>query len=1370
MARPESIAVGGYYKTPVGVVEQIAAWFAPLEPRTARYVFVDPCAGDGEALGLLADGVVSRLTGEPTSRYGLPRFMAYGCELEAGRYDGRRALPWPDYHGDLQGFLHGDAFLAEWDKPAADVLYLNPPYDTDRVAGRLEQRFLERFTDILRPGAGWLVFVVPHYALETSAVWLATHFDDLDCRRFPDGEYEAFRQVVLVGRRRTSARLFAADSPEAARVRRWAAEPQTLAVLGEAAGRLALTPDGGYGLAWRMGEIDVLGLQAVARPLMEGKVGSLTPARGLGLDADLSDLIAQRFPVVMPPRPAHVAIALAAGLVNGHAVAPDDTAAGWPSLMIKGVFTREFKVIEEKVNKDGHVTSQTAIQQPKLTVSILDMTTWTYHDLAEGAEPSGAAAVADFNIADLLTHYGLSLARLMHEQCPPLHDPADPAAVASLPPLALPLFAYQRHAATAALRVILADAPPFAGEHPFILGEVGTGKTAVAFAVAASLMPGAIDRLGLPGRRPRPVRRMLVMCPPHLTASWATEAAKFLPGARVVILERTTDVDRAASLSDAPPTGLPGSGLTLLLLSREMAKLGHGWVDGRRRGRCPTCGAFVAGSVETMIRNRTRCDHRERRPANEAARWAERLARALAPAVSGLDAGYAVLHLLRGAVLRQAADGASRAYDGLTAAEAETERDTVWEDRAAVVRELAEAAYAAVMTRAVAGEWREASGLTELLRAALRAAVWPGRDERIAAMALDIARQTARETASYTGADDLRGDALRLLLLMTGGRTGQAATLEGMQALDGRLEWRKALRQINRLHGQRTDNPVAPVAGDYFSDDYEWADGRLWYSRGYGDEARRVPVGGYRAGLLLLEKVLEGATWANGPVCDTPLYGASPAPRRYPLATYIARKHPDLFDLLVLDEAHEYSTDGSAQERAAHRLTEIGRPTLVLTGTSNNGYASSLFMNMWALSRRFRAEFGRDQLEQFVNRYGYRKVRIDPDEDDLKAYDHYGAMSDRVDTGTATKMRKIGQAPGVLPLFILRHMLPSAVLLQKADMDEELPPLVEIEQTVTPDDGLLRQYLSLRDDLMAQIMDDLRNSRDLAGLLWGQMAQMPTYLDRAHADTGNADTSTGRRYEIGYPASVGGGLVAAAKPLTEDEIVAKEAWLLERLAAEEAAGRHSIVFVVNTNSGLAARVTRLVNDHLGRGAAVFLNAGKVKASARMDWIDREVVKRRRKVLVVNPEAVETGLNNLVYFATAIWFQNPNCSSITYTQANGRIHRPGQTADEVRVYVPYYVGTSQEAQFMLLGHKVAASRQADGLDVTSALMAAGAAQGDGIDAMSLGQAIYRLLSEGGLRGGNGATFTPATPRPRPELPAPRPHPAPTGPANQLPLFG
>jgi len=54
-------------------------------------------------------------------------------------------------------------------------------------------------------------------------------------------------------------------------------------------------------------------------------------------------------------------------------------------------------------------------------------------------------------------------------------------------------------------------------------------------------------------------------------------------------------------------------------------------------------------------------------------------------------------------------------------------------------------------------------------------------------------------------------------------------------------------------------------------------------------------------------------TW-TAQQCGERLYQHVPTPRRYPLARYITRKHKGLFDLLISDEFHEYSSDGGDKD------------------------------------------------------------------------------------------------------------------------------------------------------------------------------------------------------------------------------------------------------------------------------------------------------------------------------------------------------------------------------------------------------------------------------------------------------------------------
>ena len=56
------------------------------------------------------------------------------------------------------------------------------------------------------PGAGLLMFLVPHYALKASAAFLACKFTDLRAWRFPDAEFASLQAVRPgLARRRTAA-------------------------------------------------------------------------------------------------------------------------------------------------------------------------------------------------------------------------------------------------------------------------------------------------------------------------------------------------------------------------------------------------------------------------------------------------------------------------------------------------------------------------------------------------------------------------------------------------------------------------------------------------------------------------------------------------------------------------------------------------------------------------------------------------------------------------------------------------------------------------------------------------------------------------------------------------------------------------------------------------------------------------------------------------------------------------------------------------------------------------------------------------------------------------------------------------------------
>lgn len=1226
MSRPESQALAGFFPTPIELLPTIAKLVTfPATTDRDEISLLDPCAGDGTAIYALA-----KEWSEPSRR-----IRIYAAEMEksrASKLDSRWVTSID------RKSLHSDAFkvrFAQGTSEGITVAYLNPPYDPDREYRRLEERFLVRFTPAIREG-GALFFVVPFYALGSSAETLATHYDSIACYRFPGDHFAAFKQVVLVAQRRAS--LLSPDPALVATIEGWSRDADQIPELpSEPTPHLALAASEPYdsGLStWEAASFDATSLLAAFEPF-RGTRGLLPEHLG-----------ARRFPCAMPPRPAHIAAGIAAGVFDGARIT--STTPSLPALLVKGVFNREYRTVDEKKNKSGEVTGLVQVQQPSLVVTVLDLSTHRYHTLKSAADTSGATRVEDMTLGDLLEHYGPSLLSTLLEHCPVLHDPADTSI--TIPLLKRPLFQAQANCVRAAVKLLggaRASRRARRGKAAVVLGEIGSGKSSVALAAAATI--GAT--------------RMLVLCPPHLLDGWRDQTEAVLANTRVVVLNSVSDVDALAADTSTTPV--------VAILSRETAKLGHSFAA--VQGRCPECGAAVPEG--DLAKTRANCQATTITAANRPAQLAEALALAIAPAY---PKSPRVHELLRGRGIRAAlavwskrpAPGAVR-HEALPSIAWRTALAYVTDPSSEAGRKLASALALLLdaindydLTARIARRMYTAAALStdgygepadvrHTVRVLL--SLLPADVARV--VADDIREATPPEPTSYSG-----------------------ATSTAWASFDATI--------ATRLAGKPDDERVS----------YAY---RLPTDRGFE---------------VVLERLAALGAWRQSEECGEPLYQAIPEPRRIPLAWYIAKRYPELFDLLVLDEFHEYSTDGSAQERAAHRLTALGIPTLGMTGSIMNGYAESLFSNLWAISPEFRREFRRDQRQLFIDRYGYRRRLVEERDAKTKTVVAYGSHTDRVET----RERDLGSAPGVLPLFVLRHLLPIACTLQKSDLALDLPPCREIVEFVEPSIELASRHNAIAAQLKARIKADAFG--ELAGKLWGQMAELPSHLDRAPADVGNGPADGA--YEICYPESVGGQLVARAEPLPANELLPKEQWILDRIAAEIAEGRNVLVFAWHV--GLLPRLARLISSRIGEPAPI-LDPSKVPTAKRQSWIDREVIARKRRVLLTNPVCVQTGLNNLVHFSTQVWAQNPACNPIVYRQAVGRVDRIGQKL-ETRIYFPVYSGTSQSALHELLLSKVAVSLSTDGLDNESALAAAGATSDTAtLGGFAVGRQLYELLT-------------------------------------------
>ena len=349
MARIESVSMAGYFPTPPDVVARIAALIRPLAyGAQGASRLLDPCCGTGAALRQLT----TTIGGE-----------SYGIELADDRYN--------EAHNVLDHALHASAFGVRLAHGAFSGLFLNPPYDQDEESKRLEHAFLTATSRALCPG-GLLVFIVPQRRLVTSARYLAGHYRDLACYRFPDGAFEAFQQVVLFGVKR--------DEPVAAGDHRAAVE------------------------AWASGPLPELPRAGEARPRYE--LPSLTAgdvlftslfydpeeaaaeARRSGLWANAT--LGERFwppeerPVrpLMPLRRGHLAVLIAAGFLNNIQLR-----SGNQRVLVKG---RTYKVSVPGYSPDPEVEVEREVL--RTSVMTLDLRTGAFEVIQGGGSDNERTA------------------------------------------------------------------------------------------------------------------------------------------------------------------------------------------------------------------------------------------------------------------------------------------------------------------------------------------------------------------------------------------------------------------------------------------------------------------------------------------------------------------------------------------------------------------------------------------------------------------------------------------------------------------------------------------------------------------------------------------------------------------------------------------------------------------------------------------------------------------------------------------------------------------------------------------------------------------------------------------------------------------
>ena len=394
----------------------------------------------------------------------------------------------------------------------------------------------------------------------------------------------------------------------------------------------------------------------------------------------------------------------------------------------------------------------------------------------------------------------------------------------------------------------------------------------------------------------------------------------------------------------------------------------------------------------------------------------------------------------------------------------------------------------------------------------------------------------------------------------------------------------------------------------------------------------------------------------------------------YQPTEFIKRYLPDgFFDLLIVDEGHEYKNEGSAQGQAMGVLANKAKKVLLLTGTLMGGYASDLFYLLWRMMPTRMIEDGFQYSDNgslgsasmaFMREHGIlQDVFVEKSGDN-----HRTAKGKNITQRTKKR-------PGFGPKGICRYVLPYTVFLKLKDVGDVLPPYNEYYIDIDMEAEQATQYYSLENILKQELLDAFRKGdTSLMGVVMNALLRWPDSCSREefvrHPHTRNV-------------------LAHADIIFTEDELSPKEEELIDICCREKANNRRVLVYTTYTGKhDTTSRLKRLLSE-AGLKASVLRSS--VATDRREEWI-LDQVDLGIDILICNPELVKTGLD-LLEFPTLVFLQT-GYNVYTIQQASRRSWRIGQKQD-VDVYFLGYSKTAQSTCLSLMAEKITVSQSTSG---------------------------------------------------------------------------
>lgn len=367
------------------------------------------------------------------------------------------------------------------------------------------------------------------------------------------------------------------------------------------------------------------------------------------------------------------------------------------------------------------------------------------------------------------------------------------------------------------------------------------------------------------------------------------------------------------------------------------------------------------------------------------------------------------------------------------------------------------------------------------------------------------------------------------------------------------------------------------------------------------------------------------------------------------------------FDSIICDEIHESNSQNTIIGNATRTLFNYAKKILLLSGTSNNGYSSSMFNLLLGLLPNKLKVNDVMEIEKFIKAYG-TLMAISKKKDG----EYYRSGRSEI------KDSDYKEVEGINPLLFTKYLVENYIFATLDDLGNDLPDLNEYYIPISQTKEM--------ECLESNLWSDIKSANAFNAKMY-EDSIIKHYINNPFNWDG-IPINKGEEYDVIYPRCI------------DDCILPKEQILLNIVKQEISESRKCCIYVDFNNGGEYMQgdtITKRIEFLLTRNnIKCFVLKTNVPTYERKDLLEKK--KDDFQVLITNPRIVQVGLN-LVFIPTYINYM-PSYHVLVVNQSNRRGYRANSTLEN-RIYHLYYENSCENKIIKRYQRKMAEAQAIEG---------------------------------------------------------------------------